>query len=170
MVWQGLCSRALAGLPYACPCVSSFLPASLLALPACRICWISFPCCMRASEKDRRTRARPREAHGSGVTGSRQARACTYQHSGRCSRSPNPAQAQHTCFSLLTRACCSYVVKGGEDVRLDARMQQLFSAMNGVAAHHPGACLPASLLGVAHVLYLLVLGTAAYCYAPAVGS
>ena len=30
------------------------------------------------------------------------------------------------------------VVKGGEDVRIDERVEQLFDVMNGLAAHDPG--------------------------------
>ncbi|EFJ51181.1 hypothetical protein VOLCADRAFT_87995 [Volvox carteri f. nagariensis] len=45
------------------------------------------------------------------------------------------------CSDLSTR---EFVVKGGEDVRLDERIQQLYDAMNGVTAHD-AACARRSL-------------------------
>lgn len=42
-------------------------------------------------------------------------------------------------FSAAYCRTYEWIVKGGEELRIDQRVEQIFDAMNGLLARHPGA-------------------------------
>ena len=54
--------------------------------------------------------------------------------------------------SPLSLSCRTYewIVKGGEDVRMDERMEQLLGVANGLLKRHPGAASHGLQVGAPH--------------------
>ena len=54
-------------------------------------------------------------------------------------------------MSLLTCRTYKWIVKGGEDVRTDERMEMILDVCNGLLARHPGAASHRLKVGLAGI-------------------